>query len=84
MAPSPSHRREALENDSGPVTWSKGSTSSAPEYEIPGVILVGIEHPCIIRNQDRGIRSLGGLREIAKVRVSYCLDRFHAFCAAST
>ena len=73
MAPSASPGGEALETDSSPVTWSKSSTS-APEYEIPWVGLVGIEHPCIIRNEDRGIQTLGGLRQIAKVIVSDCED----------
>ena len=75
MTPSASPRDEAVERNSGPVTWSKTSTS-APEFEIPWVGLVGIEHPCIIRNKDRGIQTLGGLREIAKVIVLDCVDHF--------
>ena len=78
MPPCASSQGEALEADSSPVIWSKNSTS-APQYGIPRVVLVGIEHPCIIRNKDRGIQTLGGLREMVKVGVSCCLARLIHF-----
>ena len=76
MAPSPGLQGEALETRSDPVLRSK--TPFAPQYDIPWVALVGIEHPCIIRNKDRGIQTLGGLQEFKKVSVYCCLDCLQA------
>ena len=39
----------------------------APRYEIPTNPVANIEHPCIIKNVDRGILSLGGNKQIEKV-----------------
>lgn len=46
------------------VTSARGR---APCYSIPDATLVSIEHPYIIKNVDRGVRSLGGIKEIRKV-----------------
>ena len=43
------------------------SVRYAPAYHIPSAPVIGIEHPCIIRNKDRGIQSLGGLSQLQKV-----------------
>jgi general transcription factor 3C polypeptide 5 (transcription factor C subunit 1) len=34
--------------------------STAPFYIVPHERVVSIEHPCIVRNFDNGIKSLGG------------------------
>ncbi|EXJ60875.1 hypothetical protein A1O7_05028 [Cladophialophora yegresii CBS 114405] len=38
----------------------------APLSSIPDVPIVAVEHPCIVQNVDRAIRTLGGDREIAE------------------
>jgi general transcription factor 3C polypeptide 5 (transcription factor C subunit 1) len=35
-------------------------SSTAPFYIVPHERVVSIEHPCIVRNFDNGIKSLGG------------------------
>ncbi|KAI9712392.1 MAG: tau 95 subunit of transcription factor TFIIIC [Bogoriella megaspora] len=42
----------------------------APRYEVPKEQLVNIEHPCIVKNEDKGIRSLGGSKQIEKLLTS--------------
>ena len=43
------------------------SVGFPPTYHIPWAPIIGIEHPCIIQNKDRGIQSLGGLSQLQKV-----------------
>lgn len=43
------------------------SVGFSPTYHIPSAPIIGIEHPCIIKNKDRGIQSLGGLSQLQKV-----------------
>lgn len=35
-------------------------SSTAPVYTVPQERVVSIEHPCVVRNFDNGIKSLGG------------------------
>ncbi|GAB7360607.1 hypothetical protein MBLNU230_g0487t1 [Neophaeotheca triangularis] len=42
----------------------KEAYSTAPTFEVPSDRIVSIEHPCIIRNLDNGIKSLGGEPQI--------------------
>ena len=39
----------------------------SPAYHIPSTPIIGIEHPCIIKNKDKSIQSLGGLLQLQKV-----------------
>ncbi|KAK0795586.1 tau 95 subunit of transcription factor TFIIIC [Friedmanniomyces endolithicus] len=39
----------------------------APSYDVPDQRVVSIEHPCIVRNLDRGLKSLGGEAQIQHV-----------------
>lgn len=39
----------------------------APWYDVPRKDVVSIEHPCLIRNVDNGIKSLGGPLALNKV-----------------
>lgn len=32
-----------------------------------------VEHPCIVRNVERGIKSLGGEHQLEEVRMTICL-----------
>lgn len=41
--------------------------TSAPRVTIPDDELLCIEHPCIIKNVDKGLRSLGGGPAIERV-----------------
>lgn len=44
--------------ESGDMESTRSST--APIYTVPQERVVSIEHPCIVRNFDNGIKSLGG------------------------
>ena len=46
------------------------SSARAPTYNVPQDRLVSIEHPCIIRNLDNGIKSLGGEAQMKHVAES--------------
>jgi hypothetical protein len=46
------------------------SNDEAPVYQFPDTKVVALEHPCIIRNLDRGIESLGGNNRIQEVNSS--------------
>lgn len=35
-------------------------SNTAPFYTVPQERVVSIEHPCIVRNFDNGVKSLGG------------------------
>jgi hypothetical protein len=39
---------------------SVDSTTTAPFYAVPQERVISIEHPCIVRNFDNGVKSLGG------------------------
>jgi hypothetical protein len=39
---------------------SAGSPTTALFYAVPQERVVSIEHPCIVRNFDNGVKSLGG------------------------
>jgi general transcription factor 3C polypeptide 5 (transcription factor C subunit 1) len=39
----------------------------APRVEIPRVPLIAIEHPCVVKNLDKGIKSLGGTLDLDRV-----------------
>ena len=43
------------------------SVGFSPTYHVPSAPITGIEHPCVIKNKDRGIQSLGGLSQLQKV-----------------
>ena len=52
------------------VACRLSSVSSAPRtswHEFPGKSLVSVEHPFIIKNIEKGITSLGGLKKIEEV-----------------
>jgi len=50
----------------------------APWLDVPGRDITSIEHPCIIRNVDNGIKSLGGNLMIKQVCSSIVLlDKGH-------
>lgn len=42
--------------------------SSSPALLVPPDAVVSIEHPCIVKNVDNGIKSLGGRAVLDKVR----------------
>ncbi len=44
--------------------WINGS---APWYQIPPQQVVSVEHPYVVKDVDRGLKTLGGDQEIAKV-----------------
>ena len=50
------------------VSTSSASTQLAPWLPIPSRAVSAIEHPCIIKNIDKGITSLGGAVKLSKVR----------------
>lgn len=41
----------------------------APRYQIPSTNIDVIEHPCIIKNVDKCIKSLGGAYRLNTVRI---------------
>lgn len=41
----------------------------APRFTVPSAALDVIEHPCIVKNIDRGLQSLGGSYRIGSVRI---------------
>lgn len=50
------------------VSSASNNTESAPWLPIPSRAVSAIEHPCIIKNVDKGITSLGGSLRLSKVR----------------
>jgi hypothetical protein len=50
----------------------KGSRS-APWYDIPQDALVCVEHPFIVKNDDRIVQSIGGSKKVELVCVPYSL-----------
>lgn len=53
-----------------PTTSSAGSKQHAPWLPIPSRAISVIEHPCIVKNVDKGIASLGGPVKLSKVTMS--------------
>lgn len=49
---------------------SIAGSSSAPTYTVPVERIVSIEHPCIIKNFDKGFKSLGGEAQVKHVSTS--------------
>jgi general transcription factor 3C polypeptide 5 (transcription factor C subunit 1) len=52
-----------------PATPDKQPT--APEYSVPAVPVVSVEHPCMVQNVDKAIRMLGGDSEIVQTLRQY-------------
>ena len=46
---------------------SQGQPGDADRVTVPQQRIVCIEHPCIIRNVDMGVKSLGGEQNLQKV-----------------
>jgi general transcription factor 3C polypeptide 5 (transcription factor C subunit 1) len=44
------------------------SEAVAPTYPVPPERVVSIEHPCIVRTFDNGLKSLGGEPQLKHVR----------------
>ena len=42
----------------------------ARSYNVPDRLIVNVEHPCIIKNIEKGVESLGGESKIQKVSTS--------------
>lgn len=40
----------------------------APSYTVPRERIVSLDHPCIVKNVDNGIKSLGGEHQLKMVR----------------
>lgn len=49
-------------------TTESSNTQLAPWLPIPTCAVSAVEHPCIIKNVDKGITSLGGSIKLSKVR----------------
>jgi general transcription factor 3C polypeptide 5 (transcription factor C subunit 1) len=50
------------------VSAEHSNTDLAPWLPVPSRAVSAIEHPCIIKNVDKGITSLGGSVKLSKVR----------------
>jgi hypothetical protein len=62
----PRLRRPAMNDDLGEVT-SPSEQQHAPWLPIPSRAISVVEHPCIVKNVDKGITSLGGPVKLSKV-----------------
>ena len=56
----------------------------APFYHVPEALIVSIEHPCIIKDFDRGWSSLGGEHHVKHVsytaaRIAHGLEFIYRF-----
>jgi hypothetical protein len=49
----------------------------APSIQVPKNQVIVLEHPCIIQNLDRGIKSLGGKNAIQDVSIGLLADSFN-------
>ena len=49
------------------VSDNSAEACLAPWYNIPPRIFVAVEHPCIVKNPDKGIQTLGGFSEITQM-----------------
>jgi Tau95 Triple barrel domain len=56
----------------------------APVYEFPDTKIVALEHPCIIRNLNRGIKSLGGNQRLQEVALSSHQSHLNMVVSASS
>jgi len=48
---------------------SENSASATASLGVPQDRIVCIEHPCIVKNIDNGVKSLGGEQQLQAVRV---------------
>ena len=55
-------------NNNRDMSAANANTEPAPWLPIPSRAVSAIEHPCIIKNIDKGITSLGGAVKLSKVR----------------
>lgn len=53
--------------------------STAPTHHVPQERIVSIEHPCIVKNFDNGLKSLGGEPQIKHVSLQVSAHRFNAW-----
>lgn len=42
-------------------------TAAAPAYDVPQNRIVSVEHPCVVRNFENAVKSLGGEPQIKHV-----------------
>ena len=56
-----------VSSPSMPAPSGRSGQSSAPVYTVPAERIVSIEHPCIVRNFDNGMKSMGGEAQIKHV-----------------
>ena len=42
-------------------------SGKAPTYHVPQERIVSVEHPCIVKNFDNGLKSLGGEHQLKHV-----------------
>jgi general transcription factor 3C polypeptide 5 (transcription factor C subunit 1) len=57
-----------MNNNHRNMSSAGSNTELAPWLPIPSRAVSAIEHPCIIKNVDKGITSLGGSVKLSKVR----------------
>lgn len=57
-----------MNNNQRDMSFASSNTEPAPWLSIPSRAVSAIEHPCIIKNVDKGITSLGGSVKLSKVR----------------
>lgn len=57
-----------MDNNNRDMSAAGASTEPAPWLPIPSRAVSAIEHPCIVKNVDKGITSLGGSVKLSKVR----------------
>jgi hypothetical protein len=53
---------------------SENVRPGAPRTTLPGQEIICIEHPCIIKNVDKGIKSLGGVYNLERVSVVHAVE----------
>ena len=60
-------------DDQPDLGWGFKNTSKSQSLEkpaflqVPAISIVALEHPCIIKNTERGVQTLGGIRHLQKV-----------------
>jgi len=57
------------------VTDASNEKQLAPLLPIPCRAISVVEHPCIVKNVDKGITSLGGPVKLSKVRCGHVNSR---------
>ena len=60
----------AVSRDAGARSIHQDGEELAPVLEVPDRAVFSVEHPCIIKNVDKGIKSLGGAVRLARVSAS--------------